>query len=730
MKTGMVLAPALLLPAFAALGQGLADDRGSEPSSLEAVTVNARRSLEQRFFSAGSLVVVDRKDIEELGAFSVADVLKQLPSTVVTTSGDGSVEIRMRGMDRNATQLLIDGQRVSSGRAQLPLDQLPAEMIERVEVVRAPTAEFSGATGGTINIVLREASVKRETAVRLTDNMVWGHHAGQAFFSRSGPIALGKGSKVDASPKLDEPASSSQEPWAYFVAVSSLGYLLGSDVRREVQEGSTSVTSDSSGRYRRRDIAIVPRLNGKIGASDQIALKATYNRSNQSGSYDSEGITSSTSAGSVPFSTDERYRFDRDFTQAGIDWSHRFKDSKLESSFAASRAREAVDRSGASTLMAGTGTLVTPLMFRDDRRESLRTASTKLTGTRDSLLWSLGGLIENRELGVFNETSGAAVDLRASVDRYVVWGQNEWDLSGNTLTAGLRSETVVTKSGFATGVPDKRSSGFLQPSLHLRMPINDESQFRANVARVTRNPRIWDLIDRRTLSQGSNSLANPDTVGNPDLKSETSWTVDAGYERRLPQQGQIGANIFVRLVSDAIASETRIAGGRWAERRINAGDAIVYGVEFDAKTGLTWLGLGRDWTLSANASLLQSRMTSGQSEGERIPGQPRYTVSVSIAKPIRRDGGFFGGGTLSVTGPSTLNTSPGITGREQARAAIDLYLGRVHKGLGYWRVGIFNVGDTPYRRSRSYTDAAGQLGLTTSNMTLTPRVYFAIGSNF
>lgn len=722
MKTSRALAPVVLAHVIAASAQGLPDDRGTDTPSLDTVTVNARRSLEQRFLAAGSLVVVDRKDIEELGAFSVTDVLRQLPSTVVTTSGDGSVEIRMRGMDRNATQLLIDGQRVSSGRSQLPLDQLPAEMIERIEVVRAPTAEFSGATGGTINIVLRQATVKRETSVRVSDNHVWGRDAPQAFFSRTGPLG------APAAPGTDTvPAA---EPWAYFLAVSNIGYIVGSDIHREGQDGTAPTRSDSSSRYRRKDIAIVPRLSGKLGAADQLTLRATYNRAKTKGDYQSGGVTSASAGDAVPFETGEHYFYDRDFLQAGADWVHRFKGSKLETTLAASRARETIDRQGATTLFSAAGPSTTPSSLRDDRRESLWSASSKLTGTASALLWTLGTQLEKRKLDVANVTSGTATDLEAELDRYVLWGQNEWDVGGNTLTAGLRAETLVTRSGFAGAAPSERRSSFLQPSLHLRVPVNDDSQFRANVARVTRQPRVWDLIDRTVLSQGGNSIVNPDTAGNPDLKAETSWTLDAGYERRLPQQGQVGANVFVRRISDTIASQTLLGAGRWVERRVNVGDATVWGIELDAKAGLTWAGLGRDWTLAANASMLQSRMTSGSNVGARIPGQPRYTASVTIAKPIRRDGGLFGGGTLSVTGPADFDTSAGISGRERARTALDLYIGNVHKGLGYWRIGVFNITDAGYKRRRSYANAAGQAGFSASELTLTPRLYLTVGTQF
>jgi outer membrane receptor for ferrienterochelin and colicins len=185
----------------------------------------------------------------------------------------------------------------------------------------------------------------------------------------------------------------------------------------------------------------------------------------------------------------------------------------------------------------------------------------------------------------------------------------------------------------------------------------------------------------------------------------------------------------VRRLHDTIATVTTLDAGRWTERRGNVGRAIVWGLEVDAKTGLTWLGLGADWTLSANASLLQSRMLDGVDAGSRIPGQARYTASASIAKPVPRAGGLFGGATLTLTGPAQLNSAP-ASGRTAARTSLDVYLGALVRGWGYWRVGVFNIGDAPFERTRQFVDGAGNGVETRSRMTLTPRVYLTVGTQF
>ena len=698
--------------------QGLAGDGAdADARQLEAVTISARRSIEQRFFATGSLVVVDRADIAQLGAFSVADVLRQLPGVQVTPNASGGIEIRMRGMERSATQLLIDGQRVGSGRTQVPLDQLPAEVIERIEVVRAPTAEFSGATGGTLNIVLRQASAKRETIVRLTDNTVWGRHAGQAFFSRAGPLGQphpGGDAGLAADP-----------PWSYYLAVSSIGLLLGSDVERErVVDGSSVFASEAQGRFKRTDQTLLPRLQGRLGPADQLALRGTLSRARFGGRFDSQGEGTD---GGVPYRLDtaEAHHYQREVLQAAADWTHRFARSKLDTTLALSRATDAVDRSGQTGADA--------YAFQDDRSDRVRSLSAKLSGTADPLLWQLGALLDERRLDVRNQSRSAAgagdLDLGVVVRRQVLWAQNEWELPAqSTLTAGLRAESLAIGGSDAALLAERRSH-LLQPSLHLRTPIGEQLQWRLNLSRVTRNPNIWDLVDRRIPSQGSNGLDNPDSAGNPLLRPEVAWTLDTGLERRLAPQGQLGLNLFVRRLQDTIASVTSLDTGRWTERRGNVGRAVVWGLEADARTGLTWLGLGADWTLSANASLLQSRMLDGPDAGSRIPGQARYTASASIAKPVPRAGGLFGGATLTLTGPAQLNSAP-ASGRSAARAGLDLYLGGLVRGWGTWRVGVFNIGDAPFVRTRRSSDATGAEVESRSRMLLTPRVYLTVGTQF
>jgi outer membrane receptor for ferrienterochelin and colicins len=684
-------------PSARAQGMGM-DEPGAGPAGgqqVREVVITGRRSLEERFMATGSMVVVDRQDIEQMGVDSVVDVLSQLPGLQVSTSASGSVEIRMRGLDSSATRVMIDGQR-TAGRAQMPLDQLPADLIERIEIVRSPTAEFAGASGGTVNIVLRQANPQRSTTLRLTDAIAWDKHQGRLWASRTGP--LGGDAKDPRSP-----------PWSSFTGVWLADQLTGSDIERaQFTDGALSQRSETENRSRRQDWWLTQRLNGRVGR-DQLALRGVLSGSSGSGRFE----TRSSAEPRLDTAQTQRQSW-----QLGSDWTRRLSLGKLETTLAGSGQEDGQERQG-------------QLRFQEERQESTWQLKSKLTGARESLLWMAGVEHESRRgKGQSQLGASAQEQLSSAIERTALWGQNEWALPyKTTLTLGLRAESVRLNSAVDANRASQ-SLQFWQPSLHTRTPVGENAQWRLNWARMTRQPTVWDILDRSVPSQGSNSLSNPDTLGNPGLRPEVTQTMDIGWEQRLPGQGQFGLTAFARHVEDVIAAQVFRADATspWVEQRQNIGNARTLGLEADIKRPLANAGWGRDWTLRAAATVLDSQLISGPREGQAIPGQPRYTGSLGLSKPMRRSGGYFGGASLTLAGPAALNTSV-VTGRERARVTLDAHVGQTIARVGFWRLGVYNLGDAPLRRSRQY-DNAGQQISETSSTQFAPRIFASVGTQF
>ncbi|NBZ98280.1 MAG: Plug domain-containing protein [Betaproteobacteria bacterium] len=115
---------------------------------------NRDNDTEERRQSTAAKIVIGREELDKQGDGTLGEVLKRLPGVTIQGAPGRGGAIRMRGLGGGYTQILMDGQRVPPG---FSIDSLTPEMIEKVEILRAPTAETGArAIAGTINIVLRE----------------------------------------------------------------------------------------------------------------------------------------------------------------------------------------------------------------------------------------------------------------------------------------------------------------------------------------------------------------------------------------------------------------------------------------------------------------------------------------------------------------------------------------------------------------------------------------------
>jgi outer membrane receptor protein involved in Fe transport len=126
----------------------------SSTANLDEVVVQGEKtkmelSLDKRIFNVG-------KDLANAGG-SASDVLMNLPSVSVDPEGN----VRLRGS--NNVRILIDGKPsgLVSFKGSSGLQQLPASMIETVEVITNPSARYEAeGMAGVINIVLKKENTE------------------------------------------------------------------------------------------------------------------------------------------------------------------------------------------------------------------------------------------------------------------------------------------------------------------------------------------------------------------------------------------------------------------------------------------------------------------------------------------------------------------------------------------------------------------------------------------
>ena len=152
---GCCVAAALCCACSAAIADG-------SPTTLGQIIVTATRTAQTEDQTLAPVTVITRADIELLQLSSLQDLLDDTPGMAIgNQGGPGKVTgLFLRGANANQVLVLVDGIRVGSATAgTTPVQDIPVDQIERIEIVRGPFSSLYGsdAIGGVIQIFLRHA---------------------------------------------------------------------------------------------------------------------------------------------------------------------------------------------------------------------------------------------------------------------------------------------------------------------------------------------------------------------------------------------------------------------------------------------------------------------------------------------------------------------------------------------------------------------------------------------
>ena len=181
----------------------------------------------------------------------------------------------------------------------------------------------------------------------------------------------------------------------------------------------------------------------------------------------------------------------------------------------------------------------------------------------------------------------------------------------------------------------------LLPSASIKFDVSDRDRISASVARTTRRGN-FNYLAPVLLEE---EVADNDLLGNPDLRPETAWGIDVGYERRLGRRGIAGVNLFYRDVTDLIElTNTGLEGsegeGTYVYQPMNVGKGKVWGIEFDLSSDLGFIGLP-DTGVFGNVSWLDSEVTDIFGE-RRFNDQSKYVYNFGAIQDIPSAGVSFG----------------------------------------------------------------------------------------
>lgn len=657
----------------------------TEVTTAQDIVVLGDIQYRNRAEGAAPVLEYNTEYFQRFEPLTVGDALKRVPSVAFLSDVLESDGVRLRGLDPAYTQILINGEQVpgsgdSSGAfgngadGAFFVDRIPAELIERVEIVRSQSANRSGdAVAGAINIVLRDAYNLDGGYIRVgamywdndehfgtTLGGVWGGEVGGGRLLVGANMQDRHNPKDKLSLRYDEPGDS----------------IANSEVQTDIRDGTDYSANFSYD---------IDALGGEL-SFDGFFVHTDRTQEEDSVEYN-EGVVDPDNIETVnandvdieqqSYSLNGRYAVDAfggenririGFARFTND-AYEFEDEAEFDSFP-----DTVDEYGSEAIdtrltdeewriklehernLGGGVELEFGVHFEHKERENLVLAAE--VGAPDDVplpatLPFDGSLlldaIANGDVDDFEAVDGGDNTIeRRRIDPYLMLsgtaGAVEWEV-------GLRYETTeITVDDRTTGDAIENSFETILPSAHVSWNLTDNDRILASAARTVRNPSFTFL----SPAELEEELGDSDFQGDPTLVPETAWGFDIGYERRLGRTGIVGVNYFYRDVSDLLevfntGEEGSEGPGTFIYSARNSGDGKVWGVEFDLSTSLSAIGL-EDTGVFLNYSWLDSEIED-ELGTRRFNSQAESILNVGFIQDL----------------PS-LNTSFGVTYRDQGSA--------------------------------------------------------------
>lgn len=187
----------------------------SVEAKADNIVVTATRTAQSTFDTLAQTVILTREDIESAGLISLADLLQRRAGVEIrATGGPGQPSsVFIRGANATHTLVLVDGLRLgSSTSGSAAFENVPLDLIERIEVVKGPRSGLYGADaiGGVIQIFTRKSVGTRGSVTIGAGNL--GAHEARAQLGIAGDttqLTLAAGTQKIDAPSATNPLAGS-----------------------------------------------------------------------------------------------------------------------------------------------------------------------------------------------------------------------------------------------------------------------------------------------------------------------------------------------------------------------------------------------------------------------------------------------------------------------------------------------------------------------------------------
>ncbi len=505
---------------------------------------------------------------------TLSDILNVIPS--VDVDPDGIVSLR----GDSKVLILIDGKpssQFAGASAGDNLQSIPAQDIERIEVLTTPPAQFKAdGVAGVINIITRKGRRTGTSGSLQASGGSGGRYVlGAAGSYNSGPwsAALTAGYRADYRDRRVQSRVIAPDPISGALIESTNS--ISERVRREVPTVKLSTEYAFNDRQ---------SLSGSISWGDRGGLR-TYTQLTGSGSLDGDlaSFARRLSSGHDPETDyDERLVFAQKLARPGetLDFSlHR----------STSNQHEHYDYIKDS-FVPPTATVYNNLSFHEQHGATELGADYALPLSETRAV-KFGYALEQDDFrfsnigGNIDPVSGAAVidptltnDFKFRQLINAVYASYQSKRGPWTLLGGLRAEQVHTDAQQLTNDISTNNRYFeIYPSLHVDRSLSDEATLSFGASRRVNRPDPSNLNPYVDHEYTPNVFA-----GNPSLKPQFSQSYEAGYgyEGRGRSYDLTG---YYRLNKDTVTDVTEyLADGLSLTTKTNLPRDKSAGVEFSA----------------------------------------------------------------------------------------------------------------------------------------------------
>jgi outer membrane receptor protein involved in Fe transport len=672
---------------------GWAQEAAANPTQTVEVRSDAQQA--QRADIAGKRVV-SREELLRHGDTQLVDALRRVPGITVLGAA-GRAELTLNGLGGGYTQILLNGEPLPKGFA---VEQLSPELIERVEILRGGSAEWSAqGVAGSINIVTRRAPRWAQRELKLGT----GSYEGRA--RASADLSLGD-KDGDLSWGLNLGLAHEPLRWPVRMVVQS----------RDAQGQLTqSYVTDKQEGGRDQSLTLAPRLAWTLGEGHQLSTDHLLRVFQTPGGATDQRFAE---LGPPPqLSRNQLVLEPRSvMLRSRLSWQLKQADGRVWDSslvYTGVRRNQVADFVGDNA--AG-------LRVRQTHVDSLAVDQSLNASAKGRLplgeahTLAMGGSLEwakrqedriQREQalpgGWLPENLDEVYD--AQVQRLALFAQDDWVLSpALTASLGLRWEGLRTVSqsqqrnlglGDSVDAEVRQSHSVWSPVLRAMWSLPDsKDQLKLALSRSYRLPNARELTPRRYVAN-ENSVVTPTNQGNPALQPELAWSLDGGWEHPLGPGAQFTLNVGLKRIDQVVLDEllaepsTQLPGTTtWVLRRANFDRAEVFSLGVEANGPLQrWWPQGPALELRGGLTLNRSRLLDVALAGGRLPAQPPWALNLGVDYRPKASA-LTAGVNVQAQGSSSATQPNGRVLGFGAQRSVDVFAAWRQSDQSMWRLAL------------------------------------------